>query len=169
MPNNRYIMGLFDDDGAAANAIDSLRKSPWTLHRVHGPYPSHKVLDALKYKKSRLGYFTLAGGIAGFLTGYFLAIYSSIQWNLIVSGKPVVSLIPFFVVGYEMTILFGILATVLGLLITTRLPAFKNLTDCYDPRCSGEHFGIVALCDDGKQDEVARFFREKGGEVRVFE
>jgi molybdopterin-containing oxidoreductase family membrane subunit len=162
-------MGLFTEEGDAAQAIGALRSSPWKLCRVHGPYPSHVVLDALKFKKSRVGYFTLAGGITGFFAGYGLAIYSSVQWNLIVSGKPVVSLIPFFVVGYEMTILFGILGTVLGILLSARIPEFKSLKGIYDPRCSGEHFGVVASCEAGGEAALSAFFADMGAEVRHFE
>lgn len=169
MANNSYVMGLFSDDAKAAKAIEDLRKSAFEIYRVHGPFPSHKVLDALKLKKTKLGWFTLGGGILGFFSGYSLAIYCSVQWNLIVSGKPILSLIPFFVVGYEFTILFGVLGTVLGLLILMRLPDYKSLKECYDPRCSGEHFGVVATCEEGKQGELEAFFRGVGGEVRVFE
>ncbi len=166
--NNRYVMGLFNDESLTVSALEALKSSPWPLHRVHGPYPSHKILHALNFRKSRVGYFTLAGGILGFLSGYALTTFASVQWGLVVSGKPVVSLLPFFVVGYEMTILFGVLGTVLGLLITTRIPDRKSIK-LYDERCSGEHFGIIARCDPGKQEELAAFFREQGGEVQMFE
>lgn len=167
-PNPRLVMGLFTDDGVAAETIEALRGGPWRLHRVHGPYPSHRVMDALRMKTSPLGWFTLAGGITGFITGYALAIYSTLQWNLIVSGKPVISPLPYFVVGYELTILFGILSTVLGLLILARLPEFKSLKECYDPRCSGEYFGVVAACDPGAEAGLADFFTRRGGETRIF-
>jgi molybdopterin-containing oxidoreductase family membrane subunit len=168
MATKHYVMGLFSDEDSAAGVIASLRKSVWKLHQVNGPYPSHKIMDALKMKKSMVGLFTLGGGVTGFCAGYALAIYSSVQWHLIVSGKPVVSLIPFFVVGYEMTILFGILGTVLGMLLTARIPEFKSLRGIYDERCSGEHFGVTAACDPGKEDDLSAFFKERGGDVRVF-
>lgn len=169
MPTNRYVMGLFTDESAVVSAIAALKSSPWKLLRVHGPYPSHSILNALRFRKSRVGYFTLAGGITGFFIGYALSIYSSVQWNLIVSGKPVVSLIPFFVVGYEMTILFGILGTVLGILLNARIPEFKSLKDMYDPRCSGEHFGVLASCEAGKESALAEFFTDLGAKTRRFD
>ena len=95
-----------------------------------------------------MGYFTLAGGIIGFFSGIGLAIYTALQWNLIVSGKPVVALIPFLIVGFEFTILFAVFGNVLGLLFQTNLPEFQSLR-IYDPRCSGEHFGILASCAEG--------------------
>ena len=169
MPTDRYVMGLFTDESAVVSAIDALRTSPWKLCRVHGPYPSHSILHALRFRKSRVGYFTLAGGVTGFFAGYALSIYSSVQWNLIVGGKPVVSLIPFFVVGYEMTILFGILGTVLGILLSARIPEFRSLKGIYDPRCSGSHFGVLARCEAGGEEALSAFFTGLGAEARRFD
>lgn len=169
MSTDRYVMGLFAKESGVVSAIGALESSPWKLLRVHGPFPSHPILHALKFRKSRVGYFTLAGGITGFFTGYALSIYSSVQWNLIVSGKPVVALIPFFVVGYEMTILFGILGTVLGILLSARIPEFKSLKEVYDPRCSGDRFGVVVGCEAGREGEIEAFFANLGAETRRFE
>lgn len=169
MSTDRYVMGLFTKEKAAVSAIGALESSPWKLVRVHGPFPSHPILHALKFRKSRVGYFTLAGGITGFITGYALSIYSSVQWNLIVSGKPVVALIPFFVVGYELTILFGILGTVLGILLSARIPEFRSLKEIYDPRCSGGHFGLVVRCGAGEEKDLDAFLANLGAETRRFD
>ena len=160
-------MGLFQDENLAVSAIQLLEASPWTLRRVHGPFPSRKIGDALKPKKSRVGYFTLAGGIIGFFMGIGLAIFTATRWDIIVSGKPVVALIPFFIVGFEFTILFAVLGNIIGLITQARLPDFKGL-DQYDPRCSGDRFGLLASCDQGEEQALIDFFQEKGGEAKVF-
>ncbi len=165
MPVERFVMGVFSDEDRAVGAIESLRESPWRIHKVHSPVPSHRILDALRLKPSRVGYFTLAGGILGFLTGFSLSIHTATQWNLIVSGKPVVALVPFFIVGFEFTILFGVFGNVIGLLTQTRLPRYRNLA-AYDERCSGEHYGVVAACEDGDQEKLMTFFQDKGGDPR---
>jgi Alternative complex III, ActD subunit len=162
------IMGLFKDDGTAARAILDLEGSGFAFRRAHSPVPSHKILEALKLKKGRVGWFTLAGGILGFFSGFALAIFTSTRWDLIVSGKPIVSLIPFFIVGFEFTILFSVFGNVLGLLTCCRLPDYEGL-DVYDPRCSGEHFGVLAACEGSRRGELTDFFEKKGGEVRIFE
>ena len=168
MSSKKYVMGLFRDQTQAVSAIDALKSSPWVPQRVHGPFPDHKILDALKLKKSPVGYFTLAGGILGFLAGFGLAIFTATRWSLIVSGKPVVALIPFFIVGFEFTILFAVLGNILGMLVLARLPEFRSLKH-YDPRCSGEHFGILSSCDEGEQADLMRLFQEKGGEIALFD
>jgi molybdopterin-containing oxidoreductase family membrane subunit len=167
MPTEACVMGLFKDEGKAVKAIADLPAAGFSFRRVHSPIPSRKIMDALKLRKGRVGWFTLAGGIFGFFAGFSLAIFTAVQWHLIVSGKPIVSLIPFFIVGFEFTILFSVFGNVIGLLVCSRLPDYRGL-DRYDPRCSGEHFGVLAACAAGREGELMDFFRKKGGEVKVF-
>jgi molybdopterin-containing oxidoreductase family membrane subunit len=82
-----------------------------------------------------------------------------------VSGKPVVALIPYLIVGFEFTILFAVFGNIVGLITQTRLPEYRSVST-YDPRCSGEYFGVLASCAEGHQDALAAFFKEKGGESR---
>jgi len=163
MAAEKLVLGLFQDEGRAAAAIQALAGSSWKLKEVHSPLPSEKIQRALKTKKSKVGYFTLGGGIVGFITGVSLAIFTSVQWNIIVSGKPVVALAPFLIVGFEFTVLFAVFGNILGLLTQTRLPEFKTI-QTYDPKCSGEHFGILAACAEGQEGALMAFFHEKGGE-----
>jgi molybdopterin-containing oxidoreductase family membrane subunit len=150
MQANKYIMGLFKNEDQVVSTLTALKESAYKFKRIHSPIPSHKIMAALDLKKSRVGWFTLAGGILGLISGFALAIFCAVQWNLIVSGKPIISLIPFFIVGFEFTI------------------NYKGM-EYYDPRCSGEHFGILASCEPTQQDGLKDFFQQKGGEVKVFE
>lgn len=169
MNPKQYILGLFIDEEKAASAIKKLEDTPYALERVHGPVPSHKISDALDQKKSLVGYFTLAGGIIGFFAGFSLAAFTSTRWDLIVGGKPVVALVPFFIVGFEFTVLFAVFGNVLGLLTQMRLPRLKDVREHYDPRCSGKHFGVLATCDEDQEEGLIDFFKGCGGEARVFE
>jgi molybdopterin-containing oxidoreductase family membrane subunit len=162
-------MGLFLDDRKAAAAIAGLKQTPYTLERVHGPVPSHAIAEALGQKKSRVGYFTLAGGVIGFFAGFALAAFTAMRWELIVGGKPVVALVPFFIVGFEFTVLFAVFGNVLGLLTQMRLPRLRGVQEHYDPRCSGRHFGILATCEAGQTEGLVSFFTDSGGEARAFD
>jgi len=168
MNPKEYIMGLFTDEDRTVSALRALEDLPWNVERVHSPFPSHRVQDALRLKKSKVGYFTLAGGLIGFFSGIGLAAYTAVQWNLVVSGKPIVALIPFLIVGFEFTVLFAVFGNILGLLALARLPRFKDLA-LHDPRCTGEHFGILVSCDKGQGSRLVDFFQERGGEVKAFE
>jgi len=166
MPSEKQVLGLFRDESLAAEAVESLAKTSWEVKDVHSPIRSDRILEALKVKKSKVGYFTLAGGIIGFFSGIGLAMYTGLQWNLIVSGKPVLAWIPYLIVGFEFTVLFAVLGNIVGLITQTRLPEYRSMRT-YDPLCSGEHYGILASCPEGQQEALITFFRKKGGEAKL--
>jgi molybdopterin-containing oxidoreductase family membrane subunit len=168
MPASHIIMGLFQSADQAAEAIGEIQARPWTIKAVHGPVPSPAIAAALGQKSSRVGWFTLAGGIVGFFTGFLLAAFTASQWHIIVSGKPVMALVPFFIVGFEFAILFAVFGNVVGLIHQMRLPAYGQLR-LYDERCSGDMFGVAAACGAGDQDALTAFFRQRGAQVRAFQ
>lgn len=169
MPDKRIsLMGIFSREDQAASAIRGLRNTSFTLERVHSPIPSHVIAEALDLPKSKVGWFTLAGGVAGFFTGFLLAIFTAARWDLIVGGKPVVALIPFVIVGFEFTILFAVFGNVLGLISQARLPRFRSYRR-YDPRFTGNKFGVLATCAETRKNDLYRFFEAKGADIHVYD
>ncbi len=166
MTAKQYVMGVFPDEDRVADTLGAMKQSNWHPHRVYSPYHSHIISAALNLKTSRVGTFTLIGGILGFFIGFGLAGYTAAQWDLVVSGKPVIALVPFFIVGFECTILFGIFGNVLGLLTQARLP-HVDLPDHYDRRFTGQHFGLLASCDQGDEEQLIALMRQNEGEART--
>jgi molybdopterin-containing oxidoreductase family membrane subunit len=162
----RFVMGIYPGEDAAAAAAVAVKETDWTVEKACSPIPSNALSDALGGKKSRVGYFTLAGGIFGFFAGFALAVFTATRWDLMVSGKPVVALVPFFIVGFEFTILFAVFGNIVGMLTQARLPDWEP-DRYYDARCSGEHFGILASCPDGEEEKLAGLLSAHGGEVRI--
>jgi hypothetical protein len=161
------LMGIFSSETQAASAIRGLGNTDYVLERVHSPIPSHAIAEALNLPKSKVGWFTLVGGIIGFLSGFLLAIFTATRWNIMVSGKPVVALVPFFIVGFEFTILFAVFGNVLGLISQARLPRFK-IERTYDPRFSGDCFGVLASCETSQRSGLYQFFEAKGAEIKSY-
>ena len=168
MNSQRYIMGLFKTEDQVISAVKDLKASEYQFERVNIPFPSHKILDALELKKSRVGWFTLMGGLFGFCAGMSLAIYTALEWRLIVSGKPIIAIVPFIIVGFEATILFAVFGNVIGLLTQTRIPSFRWLK-YYDARCSGDHFGVLASCKTEHLPDLKDFFQNRGGKIKEFD
>lgn len=162
------IMGVFSSEDQTASAIRELRKTSYAVERVHSPIPSHVIADALKLPKSKVGWFTLAGGIIGFFTGFLFAAFTATRWDLIVGGKPVVALVPFVIVGFEFTILFAVFGNVLGLISQARLPRFKTAAG-YDPVFSGHGFGVLASCLPDEEDRLAAFLKDRGAQINKVE
>lgn len=96
--------------------------------KVHMPYPVHEAEELLIGRPSRMRLFALAGGLGGFGGGFLLALLTSVDWPLITGGKPVISIPPFLLIGYLMTILFGSLVSFAGFLWLGRLPDPGPLT-----------------------------------------
>jgi molybdopterin-containing oxidoreductase family membrane subunit len=85
-----------------------------------------------------------------------------------VGGKPLVALVPFFIVGFEFTILFAVFGNMIGMLTLARLPV-KNAYQYYDERLSGAHYGLLASCDAGGEEALKAFFEDGGGEARPYD
>ena len=79
--------------------------------------------------------FTLIGGLLGVTFGYWIAIWVSDYWPLVVGGKPIASWVPYTIFGFEVMVLVGALSTVFGLFAVARVPRL-TMTVGYDPRFS---------------------------------
>lgn len=158
------VTALFTDPDKAAEAVRQVREKAWTLADVYGPIPNEAISEALSVKKSPVGWFTLAGGIIGFIIGYLLASLTSMRWELIVGGKPVLAYIPFFIVGFEFTVLFSVFGNVAGMILTMQLPAFRDLPG-YSTAGSGEAFAVVVACGERERADVQAFFEKNGARI----
>ena len=158
------LLGVYADRAAVVRAADLLRGrgqlesfSPLpdaVLEHALGPQPVSGVRS-----------FTLAGGVVGCVSGLALAIRTSLEWPLMTGGKPIVSLPAFLLIGYETTILFGALATLLGFLLLARLPRRRG--PAYDARFSADHYGLLVTLASAEEAEAARRLLAEAGAVEV--
>jgi molybdopterin-containing oxidoreductase family membrane subunit len=93
------------------------------------PYPVHEVEEILHPRPSSVKYFTFVGALSGLITGFAFTIYTVLRWGLITGGKPLVSIPPFIIIAFELTILFGALATFFGFLLLSRLPSLGQIIE----------------------------------------
>ena len=164
MKNERLrIHGIFADLYSFTQGIRSLRQAGYTVLTALSPVPRHEIDAALEAKKSPVRFFTFAGGVLGGLGGLVLTIATSLHYPLITSGKPIVSIVPFLVIVFELTILFGALATILGMLINIRLPRFR-LEPGYDPRFTEDRFNLWVTCKADEAQHVQDLLRLAGAE-----
>lgn len=155
------VTGLFKTQKETLAAIEKIQRQGWQVTEVHSPIPSSAINQALGRKKSKVGWFTLTGGIIGFFSGFALAVFTATRWNLIVSGKPIISWIPFFVIAFECTILFAVLGNVLGVLTQVGLPE-KDYEKNYAPECSGDLYGIEVASTLADVDSLRDLLHRSG-------
>jgi len=91
------------------------------------PYPINEIDEFLKFPSSKVKFFALIGALTGLITGFAFTIYTALSWPLITGGKPIISIPAFVIIAFELTILFGALASFLGFLIFSKLPGIKQI------------------------------------------
>ena len=74
------------------------------------------------------------GGVAGLIAAYLLTTITQQSWPIKTSGMPIVAPWPNLIVMFEMTMLGAILATVLTVFVSAKLP--RPLPVLYDPEVS---------------------------------
>ena len=94
---------------------------------VFTPYPVHEAEEILDQRQSPVRFFAGVGAVTGLTAGFAFTIFTVIDWSLITGGKPLVSIPAFLVIGYEMTILFGVLTAFVGFLHFARVPVIANM------------------------------------------
>ena len=160
------IIGAFEHLDSAVDAIGELRQKRYGDLTVYSPTPRHEFDHALEAAPSRVRIYTLVGGLAGATFGYWIAIWASAYWPLVVGGKPIASWVPYTIFGFEVMVLIGSLATVFALFGLSRVPRLTK-TVGYDARFSSGHFGVWVEAAPEKSKEVAELLRRHGAvEVR---
>ncbi|MSR22844.1 MAG: DUF3341 domain-containing protein [Gemmatimonadetes bacterium] len=135
------VLASYDFVDSTVEAITALRKEGFEEITAFTPCPEHEIEHALGYGSSPIRLFTLIGGLTGTATGFAFTIFSATDWPLVTGGKPIVSIPAYVVIAFEMTILFGVFATVIGVLWNMRVPVLKpNVV--YDPELSAGRFGV---------------------------
>ncbi|RMG68884.1 MAG: DUF3341 domain-containing protein [Calditrichaeota bacterium] len=139
----------FEDKKPFMEKLEELLKSGFTSRQleIYLPHPDHEIEELVEeyWPKSKLKFITLAGGLSGCSAGFAFTIFTSLDWPLITSGKPLVSIPPYIVIAFELTILFGALFSLGGFLLLSRLPSFKQI---FHPEEYGNEFVIKILREE---------------------
>jgi molybdopterin-containing oxidoreductase family membrane subunit len=160
------VVGIFAHVDTVVKAIHALRQKGFSGLSSYTPVPVDEIAEALEGPRapvSPVRFFTLIGGLTGTASGFALTIWSVLKWNLVVGGKPIVSIPPFVIIAFELTILLGGLSTLLGLLLTGGLPKLKR-SGSYDHRFTVDRFGLVVECDSDRAQAARECLRAEGAE-----
>jgi hypothetical protein len=166
-PPTPGVLGVFAHLDTTLDAIKKLRAAGQTDFTVYSPIPRHEIEDALGQAVSPVRMFTLIGGISGCAIGAWLTLWMSYDWPIVVGGKPVGSVPPYVVIMFEMTILFGALSTILGIVFNALFAARRSGSILYDPRFTNDRFGIFVPAGSAEAAKLESLLRESGAdEVR---
>jgi hypothetical protein len=166
--DNQGVLGIFSYVDLTVKAVKKLKDEGFKNLRVFSPVPNHEIEDAVGEPESIVRFFTLFGAMLGTACGVGFTVLTSSSWPIPVSAKPIVSLPPYIVIIFELTILIGALSTLIGLLVNSRLR--RNVpTSMYDPRFTDDKFGVMVTCGKDKVKKVEEILNSEGAEEIKFD
>ena len=167
------IIASFDTAADIYHAAQKVRDAGFKNWDCITPCPVHGLDGAMGVRRSKVPRFSLAGGIAGFITGMSLIYFTgAVDYPLIVGGKPLFSPMFAFPVAYELTILFCAFATIGGMFILNGLPMHYHpvLKTDHIVRGLDDKFLIVIEASDPKYDATAtKALLESAGGAEITE
>src|SRR5690606_21817888 len=102
------IAATFKTPDEIINAAKKVTKAGYEKFDVNTPYPLHGMDSAMKIKPSKLGFVTLVMGLAGASIALLFMYWSmSVDYPLVIGGKPFFALPAFIPVTFEVTVLLA--------------------------------------------------------------
>jgi hypothetical protein len=160
-------VGLFHGPESALAAAGTLKGAGFAALDLMSPIPIEGVEEVLGEKKSAIKRFTFFGALIGGISGFVLAAGTAVLYLHPTGGRAIITIPPFLIITYELTILFGILFTVLGFLISARLPVIRERV--YVPESAVDKFAVTVACDNDEQFKRAEAILLEAGAEQVRE
>ena len=105
------------------HACEAVRDAGYKRWDAHSPFPIHGMPRAMGLKSSLLPWVVLVFGLGGAISAMLLQWWtSSVNYPVVISGKPFFSWQAFVPVTFEIGVLMGALGAVFGMFALSRLP-----------------------------------------------
>jgi hypothetical protein len=155
------VLGVFAEVRQAARTVRALRDAGHPEVRVASPAAFPELVEALGRPRSRLDSVTLSGALLGTAAGFALCIGTSIAWPLVTGGKPIVSVPPFVIIAFEVSVLIGAGVNLVALAVTAGRGRRRRAVP-FDPRFSADRIGVLVV--GGNLWEAEKILRKNGAE-----
>ena len=170
MKKNQGVVGIYSYVDCVLEAVRRLKNAGHEKRdiRVFSPAPIHEIEDALIEEESIVRFFTLTGATLGAICGVGITVLTSADWPIFVSAKPIVSMPPYMIIVFELTVLMGALSTLIGLIVNARMRRNAPVS-LYDPRFSDDKFGVAVVCEKDRVSDVEKIMTDTEAEEIKFE
>lgn len=162
------VIAEFESAGALLKAAAKVREAGYKKFDCHSPFPIHGMDAAMGLKRSAVGYIAGICAVLGGAFGLWLQWWTStVDYRMVISGKPFFSYQAYVVVTFGLTILGAAFGAVFGMLITNRLPQWFHGLFYSDSfmRFSDDAFFVSIESDDPQfsEQKTAQFLESIGG------
>lgn len=161
---DRTLLALFEDIDPAAEAIDRLHEMGIPDDRVNvisGIPITHKMLGR-PHPWTNVSRLALGGAIIGFVVGIFLNFGTPLLYWVRVGGQYITPIPPGLIIVFEMTMLFALLATFLGVFLDSFFPNYGPME--YVSEISDGKIGIFFKVPQEDQQQFTDVMNQMGAE-----
>jgi hypothetical protein len=151
------LLAEFDSPTALVKAAEKTHAAGYVKIDAYSPLPIEGLAEAIGFHHDLVPLVTLIGAIIGGVSGYLLQYWINvINYPLNIGGKPFHSWPSFIVVTFEMTILFGGLSAVFGMLALNGLPMPYHPVFNVErfAMASKDRFFLIVFSSDKRYDDV---------------
>ena len=164
MTEEKSILAVFSDLDPAADAIEQLH--------IIGVHDDHMVvISGVPVTEAMLGRpaqttnvsrLAFGGSVIGFLVGIFLSFVTPDMYSISVGGQPITPVPPAIIVIFEMTMLFMLLSTFLGVFLDSYFPNYRPLH--YVPEISDGKIAVLIECAPNDEKKITDLLKKMGAE-----
>jgi len=155
------IYGMMAEFDSPTDLVAAARRTHEAGYRkidAYSPFPVEELAEAIGFHRDSVALVVLVGGFLGCVCGYLMQYWiAAITYPVNVGGRPLNSWPAFIVVTFEMTILFGGLAAVFGMLALNGLPMpYHPVFNV--PRfafATKDRFFLIVFSSDAKYDPAS--------------
>ncbi len=130
MKNDGELFGVlaqFDDPSALMQAARGVRDAGYTRWDCYTPFPVHGLDQAMGMRDTRVPWVVLGAGATGLAAAILMQWWmNAVDYQFVLSGKPLFSLPAQIPIAFELTVLFASLSAFFGMFAFNKLPQFYH-------------------------------------------
>lgn len=160
----KTLLALFEQIDPAADGVEKLHElgiSDDKITVISGVPVAERLLGRPP-QKTYVPRIALGGAAFGFLVGVFLNWGTPNLYTLHVGGQPVTAIPPGVILVFEMTMLFLMLSTFIGMFLNSNFPTYSP--KYYVPEISDGKIGVLFSCRLEDEDKLTDSLTGAGAE-----
>ncbi|MCE5197431.1 MAG: DUF3341 domain-containing protein [Armatimonadota bacterium] len=161
MSDRITLQARYEDFDTFKRGLEKLKDSRYRDYSAYGPTNLKEIEDLMPSQFTPVRGLATVGGIFGLALFWVMCITTSLIYDLVVGGKPPISNVPYIIPAYEGTILLGSLGAFFAILLLAALGPRRAPTG-YNPRFSGDSYGIEVHCRPHERAKVEELLRQTG-------
>jgi len=167
--NSSMILAEFENPAQLLEAAEKIRDHGFKEFDCHSPFPIHGMDDAMGLKRSPLGWIVGFVAFVALFAGFALQWWtSSVDYPLVISGKPYFSYQAFGPVAFAIMVLSSAFTALFGMMALNKLPMLYHKIFDSDKilKINNDGFVVSISTEDPKFDTKSTkgFLESIGGQ-----